>query len=301
MADAVSPELLARSRQSSLEYFTDPNSYGELSHTRSHKKIVECIEPKNRKGFRHGEFKTVLQTGGGAAGLAVDRSVTSSVLSGTAEKLTMSMDRNQEAWPFKVAGAHRGCAFIGSRALILGEMVEPGPFTLARAREWADYFGVRDRMEDQLESVSLGARAVLELTQAAPESEAELLAHADELYRGYNNVGDVEGLSLSNIYAIGLHPYIGQNRNQKDPNDANIIQGYHASIGANRTHLAVSSVDTGDEHGLLDTTMLVREAATCTVISSGRPDMTFLDIRPAETRRGYEIVERDFSQYLIAT
>lgn len=289
MAGMVSPESIALSQQ----FFTRHDTYGAFDLTSDKKNIVGCIEPRDQAHVIHGEYKTIMQTGGGAAGEGLDGALAMTVIGGALVPVETGMESDNDERPLTVFGAHHDCAFIGNLAAVTHEMAHPSDFTKESLDRWTRYLNEKERVAGALGSVMMAAAIMAEYLGENGNMD-HLVQHADGLYPEHANVVHVKGPSLSRVYVVGLHPNVGKNRNMKpsDPTEAVKIQGYHDSLAATIDNLHRARKMSEEMKGLRITSMVLRAAATRTVISSGKPEMTFLEVTPANTKSGIKITEQ---------
>lgn len=281
MSSPLSPELLAESKALSEAFFRDPQSYGGFSFTRDHRLIVGCIEPRDPVHTVHGDYKTIMQTGGGFFGEGLDQAL--AVYADEGDNLTVAdgMRGNIAVRPSKAFDVHHDCAFHKSLRAITAEMADPSDFTQQSIDRWAHYFKEKEHIADSLGLLTTAAKVQLELIDTKPQED--LIKLADELLPHHHNVYPVQPVSMARTYVVNLHPHLGKNRNRKpaDPAETLKVQGYHDSLAANITDLATAFELSKKMRGMRVTAALLRSAATLTVITQDRmSEMTLLEVRP---------------------
>jgi hypothetical protein len=296
MAGSASPELLEESKIASREFYMNPASYGALSYTRDYLRIMGCIEPRDPGHQEPGGYKIIMQTGGGDFGEALDEALVT--LANQKQVITFpeAMARNNSKRPFTVFDVHYDCAFDAAKVQIAQEMARPSDLTKLSVAEWAEHFNETDHVQSTLGAISVSAAVHADKLEA--ESDNDLHAIADNLYPSHKNVYPCkEQPKLSRTYVINLHPHVGKNRNKKpaDPCEAQKIQAYNDTLAANVSDLAANNRMSKVERGYRLTAMLLRSAATRTLITAAYYDeFLFLDVLPSQNDPGLVVVERKF-------
>lgn len=290
MAQAASPEAIAASQA----FFTRHDSYGPFDLTRDNKMIIGCIEPRDQENTPHGEYKTIMQTPGGAPGEGLDAALALTIKNDELTPIEDGMDTDCDSRPVTVFGAHHDCAFIANLVPVVEEMSDPSDFTVESVEKWSRYFNDGDHVAATLGKVSTAAARMAEYLNENGHMD-DLVDHADELYPEHSNVVHVKGPAGAYVYVTGLHPHIGKNRNMKptDPEEAMNVRAYHDSLAATIDNLRGANKLEPEIRGLRATAMLLRSAAARTVITRGKLDkMTLLEVAPANTRNGIKITEQ---------
>ena len=289
----------AESVQMSREFFENPGSYAQFTQTADHRGIVGCIEPRDEESTPHGEYKTVMQTSGGAVGEGLDAALALTVIGDKTVAIGTGMDIDKNRRPVTVFGAHHRCKFVGALDAVVAEMAEPSSFTLDSVEGWARVFNQWEHVRDTLGSVMDAANVQLEYLREQDHMD-NLVEHADQLYPEHKNVAHVRGDNIARVYVVGMHRNVGKNRNAKptDIETASKIQGYHDSLAATVHNLRGEDRVTNEIRGLRLTSMILRAAAARTVITRDiMPEMTFYEVHPSDdTRSGLKIIEQQINQ-----
>jgi hypothetical protein len=287
------------SRQSiemSREFFADPYNYGPFDQTHDGKDIIGCIEPRDQANTPHGEYKTIIQTGGGKIGEGFDAAMALTVEEDELVTVETGMERDIEQRPLTWSFAHYRCKFVGGLVLIAEEIVDPSDFTLHSFEQWARHFNEQDVVQGRAGRIKDAAYRQIEYLQDKEHMD-DLLHHADQIEPHEENVVHVLGENIARVYVTNLHPNRGKDRNKKpsDPVEAASIQAYHDSLAATVNNLRGANLDK-EIKNLRLTSMLMRSAAVRTVISRDiMPEMTFYEALPADARNGLEVIEQRFA------
>jgi len=295
MAEAIAPEILNESKRLSVEFFTDPRSYDAFSLTRDKRLIVGCIEPRDPDNCEHGDYKVTIQTPGGDIGEGSDHALTHTAVTGEAIRIKDALPKNADMQLFKSLDAHLDCAFHANLAVVTSEMATPSDFTRDSLFEWAEYFNKQEVVAENLGRITTAAEAQLEVVTEFCDDD--LLAITDSLQPGHPNVYGVKGRPMARTYVMNFHPHVGKNRNMKptDPDRAVLVQGYHDNIAAMVSDLETVYSLNGEMRGLRLVSLLLRSAATRTVITRDKmSEMAFLDVIPAAKPGGLEFKQREF-------
>ena len=296
MAETIEPELLAESQARSYEYFTNPDSYAGFTLTKDMKLIIACIEPRDPANAEHGDYKITMQTPGGFMGEGLDQALASYAVDKEAVRIRSGMDQDAKLRISKTLDMHQDCAFHGNVAHVVKEMARPGDFTKDSLFGWAERFNKREEVAENLGRISMAADAQLDVI--AESGDDDLLAVADSLQPGHPNVYGVKWRPMARTYVMNFHPHIGKNRNRKpaDPELAGLVQGYHDNIAAMVCDLETAFSLSGEMRGLRLGSLLLRSAATRTVITRDKMDgMTFLNVKPdGDTESGLDISQGAF-------
>lgn len=292
---AIEPiNSMEASKAMSREFFEDSASYGRFSLTADYRSIIGCIEPRNPSNAVHGDYKIIVQTGGGIVGEGLDVGIALTALEGQLVTIQAGMDYDKNMREVTVPGAHVDCTFDKEKPSVTSEMANPSEFTLDSALGWAQYFNKRDLFDSMSQRVMDAAELQLEYLLEY-QDELALLDAADRLYPKHTNVASVRGVNIARTYVTNLHPKVGLDRNQKpvDEEAAAQIQGYHVSLAGAVADIGSSYKMPRDVLDLRFVSRLLRESATRTVITRDKMDeMTFLEVRPAHNESGLVVVEQ---------
>lgn len=282
---------LSESIELSETFFRDHRSYATFDLTSDRRAILDCIEPRDADGVPHGEYKTTIQTPGGAAGEGLDAAVALTISEGRLVTIDEGMATDQANRPLMVFGVHHDCTYMKYLASVTGEMASPSDFTKDTIDRYAGFFNERELVQRSLGRVMMASDRITE-DLGEDKHMDRLIKRSDELYPHHTNVKHVRGPSLSRTYVTNLHPMVGKNRNRKpfDPQEAIKIQAHHDSLAANVAYLRNENNLDSETRGNRLVSMLARSAATRTVVISGWEQATLLDVRPAiHTKSGLTI------------
>lgn len=266
----------------SYEFFTKKSSYDTFSLTNDHNRIVGCIDPRDPADVNPGDYKIVIQTAGGAAGEGLDASL---YLTGARDKafdIEAAIERDKNVRGIVVLGAHHDCKFINGMVSVLSEMHEPSDFTKESAFKWAEFFHHSEAYYKTINKVMEAAGIQLDFL-SKKDNLNHLVEHIDALRPEHSNVKRLEGENKSRVYVTNLHPYVGYNRNAKfeEPSNAPLIQGYHDSLAASIGDISKSHFIINEERQSRISSMILRSAATRTVLTRDHPDTRFLEVAPS--------------------
>lgn len=287
------PEL-SESIELSQDFFTDHSSYAPFDLTSDKKTIVDCIEPRDAEDVPHGEYKVTVQTGGGGSGEGLDAAVALTIIGGEVATVEEGMSKDKVDRPQLVLGVHHDCTYMKHLADVTAEMRNPSDFTKDTVDRYSRYFNEREHVERTLGGVMIAVAGINEYLGERKHIDS-LIAHADDLYPEHANVKHVRGPGLSRTYVTNLHPFVGKNRNMKpcEPEEAIKIQGHHDSIAASVNLLRGANQLDSQTRGYRFTSMLLRSAATRTVVTGGWDEATLLEVRPAaNSKSGLKISEQ---------
>ena len=267
----------------SYEFFTNSDSYGAFSLTKDHNRIIGCIDPRDPIDVSPGKHKTVIQTAGGAAGEGVD-----AALYITAQNnnrlfdIETAIERDKNVRGITVLGAHHDCKFIKGMPSVLSEMSNPSEFTKESADRWANYFHHKQDFDRLMPSLMEAAGVMKEHLDGIGKLE-ELVEHIDSMRPNHSNVKQLLGDNNSKIYVTNFHPHVGYNRNAKPKNIAEAIniQGYHDSIAASIGDVSKSHFMTDAERKMRVASIILRSAATRSVLTRDVPETRFLEVMPS--------------------
>ncbi len=269
----------------SLDFFTDKSSYSPFSLTSDHNRIIGCIDPRDPIDVAPGEHKVVIQTAGGAAGEGVDASIYDSIINDfKPSDIEAAIERDKNVRGITVLGAHHDCKFIGGMPSVLNEMHNPSNFTIDSAAKWANYFNQPKTFGRHIRRVMEAAGVQLDYIQEKDRLH-DLVEHIDSLRPDHSNVKRLIGENTAKVYVVNLHPHVGLDRNAKpaNPVTASAIQGYHDSLAASLGDIIESHNIERRERQVRVTSMILRAAATRTVLTRGNSDTTFIEVTPSKT------------------
>jgi hypothetical protein len=294
MTAGVSAESVGKSQ----EFFSNPESYGPLGLTPDKRSIVTCIEPRDPADIPHGQYDITMQTGGGGAGESLDGALAGTIEEEELVSIETAMEQDKHTRPLTVFEGHENdCRFILGLVKITREMADPSDFTLDGVARWSKNIGQLLHVKGTLGKVSSAAAFMAEYLEEREHMD-ELLHQLDGLYPHHKNVKPVKGQNHSRLYVVNFHPKIGKDRNKKptDPTEAAKIQGYHDSLAATTANLRGENGLTNATRGLRLTSMVLRAAATRTVITErNMGEMTFFEVEPTPDPPGIKIVEKTYN------
>lgn len=285
--------MLQKSIEMSRAYVERPDTYQPFDHTADGLDIVDCIEPCDPKGTPHGEYKVVRQTGGGGVGPGSDTALAVRVLTERPVTTEEGMALNKKLFPGVMAKAHRVCTFLGSMGVIVSEQGYPTDATIDTFDRLAFYLGMVDDLRAPRLRIQDAARQQEEDLLSGHEPK-QVLEAADALHPDHANVWEKRGDTVAQHYVFSFLPDLGMDRNQKpaDPDEAQLVQAYHVSIGANVEALKNAREVSDDMRLMLLTAMLMRESATLTTIANTKTEpMSCWGVYPAANEHGMHVVE----------
>jgi len=267
----------------SYDFFTNKKSYGAFSLTKDHNPIIGCIDPRDPIDVTPGDHKITIQTAGGAAGEGVD-----AALYITAENnfkpfdIENAIERDKNVRGVIVLGAHHDCKFIKGMTSVLSEMSNPSEFTKESSNRWASFFHHRENFDKAMPRL-MEAAGVMKQHLEEQDRLEELVEHIDAMRPDHSNVKRLLGDNNSKVYVTNFHPHVGYNRNAKpkNPTQAASIQGYHDSIAASIGDVSKSHFMTDQEREMRIASIILRSAATRSVLTKDVPEMRFIEIMPS--------------------
>lgn len=281
----------------SMEFFTNPDSYGNLSMTKDFKRIISCIDPRlpgrvdEKAPVDPNEYKITVQTDGGAVGLGHDRALRIGIETGRPELISDGIREDAKMRITNVLDAHHECRFLNGLVTVLLEEANPSDFTKDSIKRWDRYYGlgiVGTKAEIQLRDA---AARQAELEQASHESHS-LLEVIDELYPEHPNVRYMSGENRARLHVINHHPFVGINRQWQAEQYGENAQGYHNNLAAivERSLLLPDISRRGRKWRA--GAAVGRAAATKTVVTQGHEDSRFLEVFP-DTEMGLRFEEQE--------
>jgi hypothetical protein len=292
----VSPELI-ESVNASREYAERPETYSGFSLTADRKMIGGCIEPKDPDDVAHGDYKVIIQSGGGAPGEGLDNALTLAVVEKRFVTIEEGMARDRDERKLIVLGGHHRCKFIAGLLVVVEEIAEPTVPTINNFERWARYLNHEEVLSPSFRTpIKDAAKRKLEHLQGQERMD-HLIAYTDALYPNHANVGHVRGDGQTFVWVTNLHPNVGQDRNTKpsDPNEAMQVRAYHDSLAASVVEIEKMDLPRR-ERTLRLSALLARAAAVRTVITREQlADTVFYEARPGDTKHGIKIVQEDLS------
>lgn len=182
--------------------------------------------------------------------------------------------------PTASAGAHESCKFNLGLGAVIGEIASPRDETQDVVRAFVRRYGLQDSgIDDRMGEVRDAAR---KMQDAQHEHDPDgLLALADQLYPGQKNVNSMVGENSAGFYILNHHPHVGLIRQAVHRGDNTLtVQAYHDSIYASVNNVGNMRGMTREIRDLRLAALLMRSAATRTVICAGNENMTFLHVVP---------------------
>ncbi len=282
--EKITPEEI----NAAVKFYKDPKNFTGWSLTSKGERISDCIDPRD-KDIPRVRPKVTIQTPGGAAGAGHDSALVATLDSGEVVPITTGIEHAKEERPYTVLDAHHDCRFILGFELILREEAGPSTSTLESVERWQNEHRLTFVMHN-LGLLSLAARAQLDdrLSQPDPDNIIDLV---DNLYPNHHNTAHMEGPNRARVYGVSHHPNVGLDRAKKRKLG---VQLYSDSLRAALDDLTNSTRDVRRERReLLVSALILRSAATRTVIGGLHEDMRFLEVK--QGRSGLVTVETDIS------
>lgn len=278
--------------QRSYEVFTNPDTYKPFSLTKDFMRIVGCIDPRDE--VDEGSLKVIIQTGGGAGGRGLDSalSLTATDADGRIYSIEEGLKYDCALERTTVAGGHNNhCKFLYGLGSIIAEMQEPSDLTRETVREFIARFGLTEvGVEHQAEIIRGAAECSAKMIRDA--DPRGLLRAIDSMYPYHPNVRDMRGGNRAGFYIVNMHPYVGLDRNLVHRgNDRPLtVQAYHDSPRAMVDALAGTLGMPRSVKEARLAALLLRTAATRTVICRGSEEMKMLNVVPKQ-QGGIEVQE----------
>lgn len=269
--------------QMSQEFFENPGSYADFTSM-----MLGCMDPRDMVGIVPGEYPVIRQTAGGAVGEGFDSAIAMTAIEGKLVTPPDAMRADRGLRLDTLLLAHYRCALDAAAHKVTAEIASPSPFTADSVDRLGRTLGQDDVLRSTDRSVTDAAKRELEYLEEH-EPMGSLAEHAEEVVH-------VHGENIAEVYAVNLHPAMGLNPNAK-PRDAegvSLVQAYHDGVAATVEALRAETQLTNEARGLRLASMLRRSAATQTVITEGRPDMTLLEVHPVpDAPGGLQVIERE--------
>jgi len=282
LSHAYVNETIQSGADLSYEFFTRKSSYDAFSLTKDHNRIIGCIDPRDPIDVAPGDHKVVIQTAGGAAGEGLDAAIHITAHNNRVFDIETAIERDKNLRGIMVLGAHHDCKFIKGMPSVLQEMHQPSDFTKESAEKWAEFFHHSDFYKQSIDRVMSAAGLQLDFLQQK-DNLNHLVDHIDSLRPDHSNVKRLLGDNNARVYVTNLHPHVGYNRDAKfkKPANAPLIQGYHDSLAASIGDVNKSHFMDNDERLTRITSMILRSAATRSVLTSDFPDTRFVEVTPS--------------------
>lgn len=267
----------------SYNFFTDKKSYGAFSLTSDHNRIIGCIDPRDPIDVSPGDHKIVIQTAGGAAGEGVDAALYITAHNNNKPfDIENAIERDKNLRGIIVLGAHHDCKFIKGMTSVLEEISKPSDFTLESAERWSNFFNHNEDFDRFMPRIMEAAGVMKEHLDERDRLQ-ELVEHIDSLRPDHSNVKRLLGDNNSKIYVTNFHPHVGYNRNAKpnNPIESSNIQGYHDSLAASIGDVSKSHFMVDEERKMRVASIILRSAATRSVLTENVPDTRFIEVMPS--------------------
>ena len=278
----------------SVDFFSDSENYGPITTLPGGGEVDICIDPRVSKGMPHDERLIAAQTDGGASGKGTDSALLIKSVYGQQVGIDVGIAHAALLYPKDRLGVHPGCKYNLGVLTVLQEMSDPSAPTRMAMRNWSRVLGPRVTNGDQKEVAKaanglisfLGEHAMLSLGYLA-----ESPAPADD-YFAY----DVMGQNISRVYVAQLVPGIGLDRSKRPAGVAGEqVQGYVNGIGQSFDKLSAIRVLDPNELSLLYTAMMLRAAATRTVVTRDHSnDMHYYQVVPTKHADVVRVEPADF-------
>jgi hypothetical protein len=168
-------------------------------------------------------------------------------------------------------------------------MQEPGDFTKQGMREFITRFDLRDvGIPRQMDGIQTAVGRSLEMIEGVDPDQ--LLGTIDGLYPYHPNVREMRGDNRAGFYIMNFHPYVGLDRQRVHRGEHPLtVHAYHDSPRAMVDALAGTLGMPRDVKDARLAALLLRTAATRTVLCQGGTAMKFLNVVP--TRSGLQVQE----------
>jgi len=274
----------------SFELFSDPRSYRPFDLTADHMRIVGCIDPRDEDD--PGVLKTIVQTGGGAAGSGLDASLslTAADDNNRVYLLEEGLRYDSKLHLTTVAGGHNNtCRFIHGLGLVAKEITAPSDFTDDTMRRFVRRYELdEDSLRSDTAKVIDATKRSMDVIESINPSA--LLGTINSLYPYHPNVREMRGGNRAGFYIMNHHPHVGLDRMLVHRGDNPLtVHAYHDNPRAMMDSLAATPGMPGDVKRLRLSALLLRTAATRSVLCSGGAALKLLDVVP--TRRGLQVQE----------
>jgi hypothetical protein len=285
------------SKEKSLDFFTDPRSYTGFDLTRDKKIMIGCIEPRLlglvdcSQPARVDDLKTRLQTGGGAAGTGHDEALALTVEQGELVPIEYGIAKSADRRETAVLDGHYDCRFVNDMSAVLSEEANPNDFTLETLERW-DRFYQTGLVKSSVLHKLMDAAAKEQEYVAEKTEMVSLIRFTDTLYPDHPNVRYVVGQNQARVHVTNHHPYVGLNRRRQVKHYGGQAQGYHDNLGAMRAELARIPDLGRKQRGLRLGSLMLRTAATRTVLGSLHEDTSYLEVFPSTDRSGIRVEAR---------
>ncbi len=276
----------------SYDFFTDPNSYGAFELTSEHQLPTICIDPRDED---REQLKIACQTPGAIIGKGRDASLalTANDSEGVLYTVEQGMEYDGSLQRQTVSGGgHPACKYNEGLVSVDNEIIDPQDETMDVLREFIRRYGLEDaRVKSFIIRIQDAAKRIRD---SKPEHNPDqLLAYADKLYPGQNNVAPMVGENRAGFYILNHHPRIGLKRKDVHRGDKPlVVQAYHDNVYASVHNLSDMRGMSPEVRDLRLAALLLRSAATRTVVCAGNKDMKLLHVVP--TAHGTQIEEGYF-------
>lgn len=272
---SFSGDIAEQSR--SMAFFMDPANYGPFYLNSRNQRAYGCIDPRDEE---RDKLNVIVQTPGGAAGLAYDQTTAYAAFTGEPADLKAGVTYDSLLRQATVATGHRACAFLVGVPKVNAEIANPSEMTKDTLGRLAARYGLDDRPTFKQDIISISDAAKRNQDKFNEVNPDELLETVDSSYPDHENVGSMVGKNAAGIYVFNHHPFVGLDRAKAHRSQEPLqVQAYHSST---RTVL----------EGLLGLTMprdlknlrlaafILREAATPTVLIGDDPRINILHVVP---------------------
>ncbi|MEK7152537.1 MAG: hypothetical protein AAB834_01195 [Patescibacteria group bacterium] len=270
----------------SHDVFTAPSTYGRFDLTSDHRRMVGCIDPRDED---RADLQIIVQTPGGAAGKGFDAALALTAYDpdNRIHTIQQGLRYDSDLQRATVAGAHRGCRFVMGLAQVAAEMTAPSDITNDTFRGLVGRYELKDTgiQENRTHVIEAANRLQDQVAACDPE---ELLEDVNRLYPYHVNVIDMKGDNTAGSYILNHHPYVGLDRSVVHRGENPLtVQAYHDNVRASMESLMGTVGMPADVKALRLAALLMRTAATRTVLCTGSPRMQYLHVVP--TSRGLQV------------
>lgn len=263
----------------SLEVLTDPGSYASFDLTADLQRIVTCIDPRDEECPER--LKVAVQTAGAGVGKGLDGALALTADDGSPRTILEGMLYDRRLQRATVAGAHYNCRFVLGLYAVLEETARPSEFTTHTLRQLSSRYQID--ISDRVPRIQDAAKRVRARLRPEDISEDALIPEVNRLHPEHRNVARMAGENKAAFYLLNHHPYVGLNRDLIHRGDSPLVAtAYHDSLRASFDSLAGTIGMSKDVRALRLTALLMRAAATRTVLTRDSQQMRFISIVPGE-------------------
>lgn len=264
----------------SMEFFTDPKNYGQFYLNSHNQRTYGCIDPRDEA---RATLHVIMQTAGGAAGLAYDQTMAYAAHKGNGVDLAEGVTYDSQLRKVTVATGHHACAFLNSVAAVNAEIADPSAMTLDTLGRLAARYGLDERTTFHADIKRIQDTAKRNQDVLANTNPGDFLKATHESYPHHENIGAMRGDNHAGIYIFNHHPYVGLDRSKVHRSAEPLsVQAYHSSTKASLEGLLGLTLPR-ELKNLRLAAFILREAATPTVLVGDDPRVRFLHIVPSVT------------------